>query len=246
MRKKVAVIMAVMLIAGYPVNSIYANEVNRDIENSEEVTSEVPAPADTVKPVIKGLKNKTVYVGTKKVDYRKGVTATDNTDGNLTSKIKVYKSKVNLKKAGTYTVVYSVSDSSGNTATAKKKVFVKKDAKPVLKGVKNRVVYIGTKVNLLEGVSAVDKRDGNLTSKIKINKSKINLKKAGIYKVTYSVTDRSKNKTIKTAKILVKSKEYAVGQEPQGKIILTKPKENEGGKEFVDKTKPGGKQVGTW
>ena len=36
MKKKVAVIMAVMLIASCPVNSIYAEEVNRDIENSEE------------------------------------------------------------------------------------------------------------------------------------------------------------------------------------------------------------------
>lgn len=237
MKKKVAVIMAVMLIANCQVNNIYADE---------KVTSEVPASADTVKPVFTGLKNKVIYIGTKKIDYLKGVKAIDEVDGNLTSKIKVNKSKVNLKKAGTYTVVYSVSDSSGNTATAKKKVLVKKDTKPVLKGVVNRVVYIGTKVNLLEGVSAVDKRDGNLTSKIKVNKSKLNLKKAGIYKVTYSVTDRSKNKTIKTAKILVKSKEYAVSQEPQGKLVLTKPKEKEGGKEFVDKTKPGGKQVGTW
>ena len=44
-----------------------------------------------------------------------------------------------------------------------------------------------------------------------------------------------------------KEKEYDANQEPQGKLILTKPKEKEGGKEFVDKTKPGGKQgVGVW
>lgn len=42
-------------------------------------------------------------------------------------------------------------------------------------------------------------------------------------------------------------KEYDVNQEPQGKLILTNPKEKEGGKEFVDKTKPGGKKgVGVW
>ena len=90
MKKKVAVIMAVMLIASCPVNSIYAEEVNRDIENSEEVTSEVPAPADTAKPVFKGLKNRVVYIGTKKINYLAGVKAIDEVDGNLTSKIIFY------------------------------------------------------------------------------------------------------------------------------------------------------------
>lgn len=217
-------------------------------KTEQEVTFEVLA--DTVKPVMKGkgLKNRTVYVGTKKIDYLKNVTATDNVDGNLTSKIKVNKSKVNLKKAGTYTVTYSVTDSSGNTATVKKKVTVKKDAKPVLKGVKNRTVYVGSKVDYLKGVTATDKRDGNLTSKIKVNKSKVNLKKAGTYTVTYTVMDRSKNKTVKTAKIIVKNreKEYDPEKEPQGKVVLKTPGQKVG-EDVEDTTNPGGKQgVGIW
>ena len=60
------------------------------------------------------------------------------------------------------------------------------------------------------------------------------------------IIDESKE-TMKDETGNSEEKEYDANQEPQGKIILTKPKENEGGKEFVDKTKPGGKQgVGVW
>ena len=49
--------------------------------------------------------------------------ATDNKDGNLTSKVKI-SSSVNTKKAGKYTVTYSVSDKAGNTTSKSLKVTV--------------------------------------------------------------------------------------------------------------------------
>ena len=255
MKKRVAVFGILFMVAV----GQYNGSIGIDATGNEEATLEKTVEetdkvlVDTVKPVIKGkgLKNRVVYVGTKKINYLKQVTATDNVDGNLTSKIKVDKSKVNLKKAGTYVVTYSVSDNSGNVATVKKKVKVRKDAKPVLKGVKNKVVYVGTKkVNYLKGVKAIDKRDGNITRKIKVNKSKVNLNKVGVYTVTYSVTDRSKNKTVKTAKITVRKREYDPNLEPQGKVDLSIPRKTErelGGRVVQDNTKPGGKRnVGTW
>ena len=60
------------------------------------------------------------------------------------------------------------------------------------------------------------------------------------------IIDESKE-TMKDETGNSEEKEYDANQEPQGKLILTKPKEKEGGKEFVDKTKPGGKKgVGVW
>lgn len=49
--------------------------------------------------------------------------ATDNKDGNLTSKVKI-SSSVNTKKAGKYTVTYSVSDKAGNSTSKSLKVTV--------------------------------------------------------------------------------------------------------------------------
>ena len=52
-----------------------------------------------------------------------GAKATDDVDGDLTSKIKISGS-VNTSKAGTYTITYTVKDSSDNTSTAKRTVIV--------------------------------------------------------------------------------------------------------------------------
>lgn len=49
--------------------------------------------------------------------------ATDNKDGNVTSKVKI-KNSVNTQKAGKYTVTYSVTDAAGNTAKTNLKVTI--------------------------------------------------------------------------------------------------------------------------
>lgn len=68
--------------------------------------------------------DKTITVGDK-FNPLKGVTAKDNEDGDLTSKIKVIKNTVDTKKAGTYNVTYKVADSQGASVTKTIKVTVK-------------------------------------------------------------------------------------------------------------------------
>ena len=86
-------------------------------------------PADTTKPEIKlkGKETITLKLNEKYVDP--GATATDDTDGDITSKIVIDISEVDVKKVGTYKVTYTVSDSAGNTATKTRtiKVVDKKD-----------------------------------------------------------------------------------------------------------------------
>ena len=67
------------------------------------------------KPVILGVANKTIKVGDS-FDAKAGVTATDEEDGNLTSKITVTGS-VNSKVAGQYTITYNIIDNDGNKTT---------------------------------------------------------------------------------------------------------------------------------
>ena len=52
-----------------------------------------------------------------------GITASDNCDGDITSAV-VVEGEVNSKKAGTYTLKYSVSDTYGNTVSAERTVYV--------------------------------------------------------------------------------------------------------------------------
>ncbi len=90
-------------------------------------TSSIVEVKDTTPPVIEGAKDIAVYVGDT-VSYRKGVTATDDTDENVS--VSIDSSAVDLTKAGTYEVIYSATDSAGNTAKTTVSVTVGK--KPVV------------------------------------------------------------------------------------------------------------------
>ncbi|MFJ9383511.1 immunoglobulin-like domain-containing protein [Peribacillus sp. NPDC101481] len=167
-------------------------------KNAATVTRKITI--DGTKPVISGANSKTVaYYST--FNPKSGVSAKDNLDGNLTSKIKVT-GTVNIKKKGTYTLKYTITDSSKNTATVTRKITVD-STKPVISGAKSKTIAYNSTFNPKSGVSAKDNLDGSLTSKIKI-RGTVNTKKKGNYTLTYTVTDKSKNKAEVKRKITVK------------------------------------------
>lgn len=79
--------------------------------NSTELSAVLTVKEDKEAPVITGVTDKTVFIGDA-VSYKKGVTVTDNRDDKIT--FTVDSSKVNLKKVGSYSVVYSAADKAGN------------------------------------------------------------------------------------------------------------------------------------
>ncbi|WP_081108885.1 immunoglobulin-like domain-containing protein [Peribacillus simplex] len=155
---------------------------------------------DQVKPVIFGAGNKTIKLNSS-FNPKTNVSAKDNADGNLTSKIKVT-GTVNTKKKGTYTLKYTVTDQSGNAVTVTRKVTID-GTKPVISGAKSKTISYNSTFNPKSGVSAKDNLDGNLTSKIKVTGT-VNTKRKGSYTLTYTVTDKSKNKAEVKRKITVK------------------------------------------
>lgn len=93
--------------------------VNSDTTTKKKTTSQ----KDTEKPVItlKGNSEITLNQGDKYND--EGASATDNIDGDITSKIKV-SGKVDITKSGTYTITYTVTDKAGNRTEVTRKVTV--------------------------------------------------------------------------------------------------------------------------
>jgi len=81
---------------------------------------------DTEKPIITLNGDKTMYVNLGDTWQDPGATANDNKDGNLTSQITVT-GTVNTNQVGEYTLIYTVSDEAGNTATETRTVYVKAD-----------------------------------------------------------------------------------------------------------------------
>lgn len=55
----------------------------------------------------------------------------------------------------------------------------------------------------MDGVSASDKEDGNLTPNVKVDSDKFNINRGGEYTLTYTVTDSNNNVTTKERKVIV-------------------------------------------
>ena len=111
-------------IAPAPVKEQPAPEVNQQESVSQEKQTEVNpldvepfppnVPTDS-KPAINIIPVQTITKGTA-FDPMAGVSATDQTDGDITSKVTVTGS-VDVNVAGSYLLTYSVTNSKGQTAT---------------------------------------------------------------------------------------------------------------------------------
>ena len=189
--------------------------------NKKENTTKTQTEEDTTKPVITllGAKKVTINVGDKYKDA--GATAEDNIDGNLTNKIKK-SGKVDTKKAGTYTIKYTVTDKAGNKASKSRIVIVKegksttsktKDTTPPVITFKNNSTYqkvcTGDKVNISKdgvyGYTAYDDVDKDLTSSVNITGQTDATNNVGEYILKYSVKDKAGNETTAERKYSVVS-----------------------------------------
>ena len=80
---------------------------------------------DKEKPIINLIGGEEVYILLNGSYQENGYTVTDNYDTDLFDKVKI-EGKVDTNKEGEYIIKYSVTDSSGNTGEASRKVIVKK------------------------------------------------------------------------------------------------------------------------
>ena len=94
---------------------------SEQIKNSKTFTINV---LDTIKPVLNGVKDKTITVGDK-LDILSGITATDEKEGTLEVK---YEGEVNTSKAGTYKVKIYAEDKNGNRVEQDMTITVKAKA----------------------------------------------------------------------------------------------------------------------
>ncbi|KIE44458.1 carbohydrate binding domain protein [Clostridium argentinense CDC 2741] len=83
------------------------------------------------------------------------------------------------------------------------------NTKPVLKGVSNKTITIDDNFDPMDGITAYDKEDGDLTNKILV-KGTVDTTKVGTYKLVYSVTDSKNETTTEECTITVKAKESSV------------------------------------
>ncbi len=168
---------------------------------------------DTTPPIVYAEDYKKVKARNKKTDEELlklfNVSASDNYDGDLSKVINLDQSEVDYNIVGVYNVYFSVRDSSGNITKKTSNLEILSNEKPVFIGVDDTSVDQNTTFNNMDGVSVMDKEDGDITSDVKVE-GKVNTQKPGIYELKYSVTDSDLNTTTANRKVTVLDKEAPI------------------------------------
>jgi hypothetical protein len=139
-----------------------------------------------------------------------GYTAHDEQDGDLTSEVTV-NSNINANQLGNYTITYSVIDSDGYTDREERNVTVVTQYSNNNHNNNNignsptisvdSDVYLSVGETYAPTYTAYDTEDGDLTSRVSINQSELNIYSAGDYTVTFFVTDDDEN-TVSASQIV--------------------------------------------
>ena len=147
------------------------------------------------------------------------VSAMDDEDGDLTGSVKLVKSTVpvdengNTIKAGAYTVIYSVSDSQGASSTKTVSVVVNPKMEsinqiPIIHA-KDKTVSVGDVFEVMQDVTAEDLEDGDVTGNLRVLENNVpmddngKITKAGLFTITYQVTDSKGASSTKTITVTV-------------------------------------------
>ena len=140
-------------------------------------------------------------------------------DDNNTNDISI-DSNLNIKKLGKYIITYKLNIDKNYNQRLYKIVNIIDKQSPVITliGDKEIVLNYGDKYSEA-GYTIVDNYDGDITKKVNV-KEKIDTKKPGNYKVTYSVKDSSGNSSKEERIVIVKEKEEKVVKEEP---IINKP-----------------------
>ena len=185
-------------------------EVNFLFKNKKVVNVKV---VDKEKPVIELIGGEEVNNCPNKLYLEEGYKAIDNYDGDLTNNINITKKDDKI--------VYSVKDSSGNESVKERIINYKDETKPIIKLNGGSTITYNLGGNYKEnGYSATDNCNGILTDKVKVEGS-VDTKKAGTYKIKYTVSDDSNNIASVTRTVVVKNTKAASGNNNKGVIYLT-------------------------
>ncbi|MDB9960816.1 DUF5011 domain-containing protein [Oceanihabitans sp.] len=163
---------------------------------------------DTILPVITLNGASTINLNVGDTYTELGAEATDNLDGDISANINIGGDTVDTNNGGTYVVTYNVSDSAGNPAAeVTRTVNVIPDTTApviVLNGASTINLNLGS-IYIEPGATATDNIDGDISVNINIAGDTVDGNSAGIYLITYNVSDAAGNpadEVIRTVNII--------------------------------------------
>ncbi|MCD4826984.1 MAG: hypothetical protein K8Q99_04325 [Acholeplasmataceae bacterium] len=184
-----------------------------DSNNNESTFEFIINVVDITNPVISGNTTKATisYTQTYNISaFRSTLVATDNHSSLINSDIVIKSDSYTANKTnlGTYTIVFEVTDDSGNTGTFTKQVEVIDDIAPMFSGpttITKPTGSILTVADIKSELSASDVKDGNRTSSITIQTDNYtgHGDRVGSYTVIFAVTDTKGNTATHTVTVNV-------------------------------------------
>ena len=165
--------------------------------------------ADVTAPIISLTGgNISLVEGTEFVEP--GYTATDNADGDITVSGVVVTGSVDTTTPGTYQLLYTATDASGNEASTTRTVtvteFVPEDTEgPVITLNGGNVILKAGYPWVDPGFSASDNVDGNLTSQVQVTPATVDTSAPTTITLTYSVADSTGNVGVATRSVVIES-----------------------------------------
>ena len=154
---------------------------------------------DNEAPVLELLGGGEMTVSLESLYQEPGYTAIDRCDGDLAEQVKVER----MVEGDRMTLTYTVSDASGNSATAQRNVTIRDIVAPViyLNGYAATYVPLGSGYSD-PGYTAVDDADGDITSSV-VRTGSVDAGTLGTYTVNYAVTDKAGNTATATRVVKV-------------------------------------------
>ncbi len=165
---------------------------------------------DTTAPVIILVEDEN-YVTEYGSEYiEQGYSCIDNYDGDITDKV--------VREVIDNKVVYTVTDSNGNTTIKEREIIFVDTTAPVISfDSPYTAIEIGTDFNV--GFTAFDLKDGDVTENVEII-GEVDINKIGIYTLTYVVSDMAGNETaVNRAVYVYKKQKDPQYLNPTGKIV---------------------------
>ena len=191
------------LIAGFSLSllacgssSETANPVEAPVSPAPVPASQPTSPNDLTPPVIELMGESPYSLALGQSFEDPGAKATDDIDGEVAVTVK----KPTLSNIGTYAVLYSAKDSSGNESSVERTVIVNDVVAPIiyLNGLQSMSLGFGQPYSE-QGATATDDVDGNV--EVAINGSVG--EGIGSYTIIYSAVDKSGNQSSTNRTVVV-------------------------------------------
>ncbi len=173
----------------------YVIEYTASCEGYSHIVTRTVQVVDTQLPQLTLIGGDHVTILPNEIYQEAGFTAVDNYDGDLTDQVRWE------QEGGVIT--YTVTDSSGNTASATRTITVDDPIPPVVKLTGGSSITVGIGAEFADpGYTATDNYDGDLTDQVQVSGS-VDAFKEGTYTLTYTVTDSYQNTTTVSREVCV-------------------------------------------